>query len=111
MIGTSDQSRWLPEACKIHALDLEGVWMYSVTVPNASLVITTVTKRDLKFGCRLCTSETIQTRPRLRTHDSRCMLASLLTPALWRQQVKALSRLHALAHSADTVSDVITELC
>ena len=30
VIGTSDQSRWLAEACKIPSL--EGVWIYGVTV-------------------------------------------------------------------------------
>ena len=41
MIGTSDQSRWLAEACKIHAL--EGLWMYGVTVSHASFTVVAVT--------------------------------------------------------------------
>ena len=33
VIGTSDQSCWLAEACKIPSLELlEGVWIYGVTV-------------------------------------------------------------------------------
>ena len=33
VIGTSDQSCWLAEACKIPSLD--GLWTYGVTVSKA----------------------------------------------------------------------------
>ena len=33
MIGTSDQSCWLAEACK--SLPLDGLWMYGMTVSGA----------------------------------------------------------------------------
>ena len=39
-IGTSDQPRWLAEACKIPSL--EGVWMYGVTVYEIALTAATV---------------------------------------------------------------------
>ena len=42
VIGTSDQSCWLAEACKIHAL--EGLWIYGVTERNAPFTVITVTK-------------------------------------------------------------------
>ena len=75
--------------CKVHAL--EGLYIYGVTVSNASITVTIVTKGT-------CTSETIQTR----THDLGCLLASLLTPPRWRQEVK--TRSHASASSAQTTS-------
>ena len=54
MIGTSDQSCWLAEACKRPSL--EGLWMYGVTV------IRTVRIRAYRNPIRICSGRRLEAR-------------------------------------------------
>ena len=48
IIGTSDQSCWLAEACKNPSL--EDLWMYGVTVCRTAVTVVTVTNVRLSGG-------------------------------------------------------------
>ena len=48
VIGTSNQSCWLAEACKIPSL--EGLWMYGVTVYEIVVTAATVPNPDFYTG-------------------------------------------------------------